>query len=134
MFFGLPHTFSTGLAVLAMGNQGSHNQRTGYPTQQLKYKVGDKTDPVPCPYAVAKPNYQSIYNDPNFKDYVLRNLNSNPLLRSILQHSSDESIILEGIPYFSSSTREKRTEINNDVKKFQDFILSGLQVISIFFE
>jgi hypothetical protein len=114
-----------------MGNQGSHNHRIGYPNQQLKYKVGDRTDPIPCPCAVAKPNYQAMYSDPNFKDYILQHLNSNPLIYSILQNSSDESIILDGIPYFSSCHRDKRKEINNDIKKFQDFILSGLQVCEL---
>lgn len=112
-----------------MGNQSSSSKRIGYPNQQLKLKVNDKLDPIPCPYAVSKPNYQSLHNDPQFKDFLMENLYSNPFISSILQNSFDESIVMEGIPYFMAINREVRTDYNNDVKKFQDFIISGLQVI-----
>jgi hypothetical protein len=109
-----------------MGNQPARSSSLGYPNKQLKSKAGDRTDPIPCP--ISKSSYQTLYNDPEFKDYVLQNLNSSFFIQSLLQNSSDETIVMEGIPYFQTSSRERRTEINNDVKKFQDFIISGLQV------
>jgi hypothetical protein len=108
-----------------MGNQPTRSSSLGYPNKQLKAKNGDRTDPIPCP--IVKSSYQSLYNDPKFKEYVLQNLHSSFFIRSILQNSEDEAIVMEGIPYFLANSRERRTEINNDVKKFQDFIISGLQ-------
>jgi hypothetical protein len=116
-----------------MGNQNSSSENSlssiGMPSSQLKFKVGDKSDPIPCPVAVSKSQFQATTSDPEFKEFLLQNLHSNSLIKSLITNSSDESIVLEGISYFLASNREVRTEYNTEVKKFQDYIISNLQVI-----
>lgn len=117
-----------------MGNQSSSEiSPIGMPSSQLKFKVGDKNDPIPCPIAASKPQLQAITSDPDFKEFLLQNLHSNSFIRSILLNSSDESIVLEGISYFHAINREVRAEYNNEVKKFQDYIMADLQVMSFDF-
>lgn len=109
-----------------MGNTRSF---PGLPSGELKLKSGDRNDHIPYPFAGTK-SYGGIFADIEFKEFVIQNLQSSLLVTSILQNSSDESIIVDGIRYFQYNSPESRKAIIADITKFHQFTSAGIKVTS----
>lgn len=108
---------------------GNNRSFPGLPSSDLKLKTEDRHDHIPYPYAGSK-SYGNIFADIEFKDFILRNLQSNVLISSVLQNALDESVVIDGIRYFQYSSTESRKSVIADVTKFHQFTAAGIKVKS----
>ena len=110
-----------------MGNNSSCG--LGNPSQDMIFKVGVKTDPVPSPSGASVTMFEKLIAHKDFKNDLIENLDSNYFITSLLQNCNDDSALLQGIRHFSNLNTQNRSEILNSLKKFQKMTASGIYVI-----
>lgn len=127
-----------------MGNQSSSRNRVeGIPSEDITLKDGDRQKPdrtitndniscafIPCPLQ-ANATYRSLFNNCDFKSYVLSNMDSTPLISSILQNIDKESLLLDGIAYHQLIDKNHKKQLHKEINKFQSFPLAGIHVSSL---
>ena len=113
---------------------GNHNSFIlGDPSDDLKFKTGAKLDVVPSPGGAASTTYEKLTGLGNFKNYLLGHLDSTYFISSILQHSFDDSTLLQGIQHFMSMDPQYRTDVMTSIKTFQKLSAAGVCVSILFF-
>lgn len=113
-----------------MGNSLGHSHCgcVVQPSNELKWKVGNRTEPVPCPNTVNAANFDTLLSQVDFKDYLCRNLDSEYLVSSILDNADDEVILLEGIIFFQNLNTDLRNEVVEQIENFRRVIAAGINV------
>ena len=90
-----------------MGNLSSTSNRVvGIPSEAIALKSGDRQRPdkenveedisfavIHCPLQSSHASYRSLFNDVDFKSFILGNLDSRALITSILQNAEEEELV-----------------------------------------
>lgn len=109
-----------------MGNQNS--AVLGTPSQELKFKAGVKSEPVPSPAGALSSTFEKLISSVNFKNYLLSHLDSSYFVSSLIQHGADDAILLQGIRHFQNLDPELRAETVSYIAQFQRLSSAGVCV------
>lgn len=108
---------------------GNHNSVVlGAPCDDLKFKTGVKSEPVPSPGGAKASTFEKIINSPEFKNYLLGHLDSSYFVSSLIQKSDEDAVLLQGIQQFQSLDPEHRAETTASIKQFQKMSSAGVCV------
>lgn len=109
-----------------MGNQSSYV--LGSPSDELKFKSGVKSESVPSPFGPKASTFEKLVSSPEFKNYLLSNLESSYFLSSVVNKSDDESVLLQGIHHFQNLNPDHRAATVASIKQFQRMSTAGICV------
>ena len=108
---------------------GNHNSFViGDPCDELKFKTGAKTDPVPSPGGAASSTFDKLIGMGNFKNYLLGHLDSTYFVSSLVDKSYEEGVLLQGIQHFLSLDPQYRSDTLASIKMFQKLSAAGICV------
>ena len=102
---------------------------------------------IHCPYQSNNmTNFTNIFQNIEFKSYLLQNLDLNPFLISILdniyakneeeneeneekeEENEEKELLLAGISYFQSLRESRQKQLYKEINEFQRFPLAGIPV------
>ena len=98
---------------------------------------------IHCPYQSNNmTNFTNIFQNIEFKSYLLQNLDLNPFLISILdniyakneeeneenEEKEEKELLLAGISYFQSLRESRQKQLYKEINEFQRFPLAGIPV------
>lgn len=111
-----------------MGNAGSLVDALNIP-DEIQWKTGAISNGIPAPDE-DNPfiTYETLQTSVNFKSFLLKHLDSEGLISSILSNVEDNNLILKGFEKYRSTEPELVEEVNSLVNNFQQCVTAGLKV------
>lgn len=69
------------------------------PSTDLKWKTGKKVSAIPCPYLADVTSLDRLARNIEFKDYILRNIDSDYLVTSMLSNSDKDELLVSNTEF-----------------------------------
>lgn len=98
------------------------------PSNELKWKTGKKVSPIPCPLLAETSNLDKLARIVDLKEYILRNLDSDYFMSSILSNSIKDELYAAGIDIFQVVDSESAKNNKKLVGILENLTMIGLKV------
>lgn len=100
-----------------------------YVTENIKWKTGAISESVPAPFEQSKlTTYEQLGLHSEFKEFLLRHIDSDYLVSSVLVSAEDNSVLLEGIEKYKQVDAELISELQQQMENFEQCISAGIDV------
>lgn len=112
---------------LRMGNAVSETSPL-YTADELKWKSGAVADSIPSLGIGKVTTYENLHASAVFKDYLIKHIDSDYLISSIMSSSDDDAILLKGIEKFKNLEPEWIDSLHKLVENFELCTSAGINV------
>ncbi len=115
-----------------MGNSISESDPL-HISESIKWKSGAITESVPATFEHSKATtYELLGLSSEFKEYLVRHLDSDYLITSLLASAEDNNLLLQGIEKFKGVEPELADELQQLMENFEQCISAGIDVSNVF--
>lgn len=95
------------------------------PSSQIKLKAGKRADSIPYPHIAESSSFEKLFKDCDFKDFVLKNIDNNALITSLLQK---DEIYSSDIRILCGVDKSLQKELGLKVKVVQNLATLGAKI------
>jgi hypothetical protein len=113
-----------------MGNQPASCNGI-LPSSELKWKTGKKVSPIPCPLLADTSNLDKLARIVDLKEYIIRNLDSDYFMSSILSSSAKDELYAAGIDIFQVIDSESAKNNKKLVGILENLTMIGVKVCNL---
>lgn len=98
------------------------------PSTELKWKTGKKVNPVPCPLLADSSNLDKLCRNVDLKDFILRNIDSDYLVSSLLLNVNKDELLTVGLSIFQNNDKESIKALKHRVTTLENLSMLGAKV------
>lgn len=99
----------------------------------IKWKSGAISESVPAPFDRSKcTTYELLGLSIELKEYLVRHIDSDYLVSSLLASAEDHNLLLQGIEKFKCVEPELVEELQQHMENFEQCISAGIDVSYVF--
>lgn len=121
-------------SLIKMGNTNSSEENNDnsplFYGDQLSLKSGSINSSIPLNHSVE--TYENLKLSPNIKQTILRNIDSDDLVSSLLPNDLDNAVTLEGISSYQVPKSEDMEILLKELKSLENATVAGIPVIPPF--
>lgn len=112
-----------------MGNNLSESSPL-YISDALNWRTGAISEPVPAPVDQSKAitTYEQLGLCCEFKEYMLKHIDLDNLISSVLSSAEDQEQLLKGIDKFKAADPDLADDLQQLIENFEQCVSAGINV------